>query len=173
MSDIIVRPETADDIRAIDVVNLSAFHHDIEANLIESLRRSPSFVPELSLVAEFNGRIVGHIMFSKITLRRHDTMIDLLELGPMSVVPSQSHRGIGTILVETGIQQARELGYKAICEAGQQSFYKRFNFESASKWGLTCSLPVPEESITALELEADVLTGGGHLIYPPQFNRLF
>lgn len=173
MSDIIVRPETPDDVRAIDVANLSAFESESEAQLIASLRRSPSFVPELSLVAEYNGRIVGHILLSKIELHRSGEVFAMLELGPMSVVPSQSHRGIGTVLVENAINQAKQRGYKAIAEAGQEKFYKRFNFENISKWGLSCSLPVPEDNVTALELETGFLNGGGNLIYPPQFNSLY
>ncbi|MCB1735787.1 MAG: N-acetyltransferase [Gammaproteobacteria bacterium] len=173
MSDIMVRPETSEDVRAIDVVNLSAFEGDREARLIDALRRSPSFVPELSLVAEFNGRIVGHLLLSKVELRRREQIIHLLELGPMSVVPSQSHRGIGTILIETAINQARERGFKAIVEVGQANYYTRFNFEPAAKWGLSCNLPVPDDAITAIELEAGVLNGGGHIIYPPQFNQLY
>ncbi|MCP5141998.1 MAG: N-acetyltransferase [Gammaproteobacteria bacterium] len=173
MSDIMVRPETADDIRAIDVVNLSAFEGDREARLIDALRRSPSFVPELSLVAEFNGRIVGHLLLSKVELRRREQTIELLELGPMSVVPSQSHRGIGTTLIETAISQAKERGFKAIVEVGAPGYYARFNFEPAAKWGLSCNLPVPDDAITAIELEAGVLNGGGHIIYPPQFNQMY
>ena len=99
--------------------------------------------------------------------------MEVLALAPMSVVPSQSHRGIGSALMETALSKAAGLGYKAIIVIGHPTYYRRFDFQHASKWGISCSLPVPEDSITAKELVHGALDGGGLLRYPPEFTQLF
>ncbi|MDH3871739.1 MAG: N-acetyltransferase, partial [Gammaproteobacteria bacterium] len=98
MHAITVRPETSEDASAIDVVHISAFGGEAEAHLISNLRASGSYNRELSLVAELNGRIVGHVLLTRIALRKDGEEKIVLALGPMSVVPSQSHRGIGSEL---------------------------------------------------------------------------
>ncbi len=107
MQPIKVRAEVADDYRAIDVVNLSAFEGEAEAQLVDELRNSDGFIPDLSLVAELNGRVVGHVVLSKVKLKLGQESSEILALGPMSVVPSQSHRGIGSELIEAAIARAR------------------------------------------------------------------
>jgi putative acetyltransferase len=173
MGQVSVRQENKDDIRAIDVVHLSAFEGDAEAGLIDDLRASSSFIPELSLVAEFNGRIVGHILLSKVKLLSDAGGQDILALAPMAVVPSQSHRGIGSELVQRAIEEAKALGQKAIVVAGRPDFYKRFGFEPASKWGLTSNLSIATDLITAIELEEGSLGGGGNVIYPSMFEKVY
>ena len=114
MQNIIVRSESPEDIRAIDVVNLSAFEGEAEAKLVSAIRELPCFIPELSLVAEFNSRIVGHLLLSKVRFEVANRDTEILALAPMSVVPSQSHRGIGADLIEAGIARARDKGFGAI-----------------------------------------------------------
>jgi putative acetyltransferase len=173
MEDVIVRQETSEDIRAIDVVNLSAFQGDDEANFVTAIRQTPSFVPELSLVAEFGGRIVGHVLLFKVALVSSDGERNILALAPMSVVPSQSHRGIGSALVRAGVAKAGSLGYGGIVVIGHPDFYKRFGFENASKWGVRCPVSAPDEAVTAKELVAGGLEGGGTVRYPRSFVELF
>lgn len=170
MQGITVRSETADDIKAIDVVHLSAFEGDDEVGLIGSLRESSSFVPELSLVAEFHNRIVGHVLLTKVRLQRDKDGMDILALAPMAVVPSQSHRGIGSELVKAAIDKATELGYPAVVVVGQPDFYQRFGFEPVSNWKLSCSLAVAGDLVSAIEVKKGSLEEGGHIIYPSQFN---
>lgn len=173
MSMIQVRQENPEDIRAIDVVHLSAFEGDDEVGLIGSLRSSSGYVSELSLVAEFNGRIVGHVMLTKVRLLQGSKSQDILALAPMAVVPSQSHRGIGSELVQAGIEQARKLGYKAIAVVGHPEFYQRFGFDKASKWGLETNLSVSNELLTAYELKEGTLKEGGNVIYPSLFDCVY
>jgi putative acetyltransferase len=71
MHEVIVRAEAPEDVKAIDVVNLSAFQGESEARLVSAIRASAEFIPDLSLVAEINGRIVGHLLLSKVKLQRN------------------------------------------------------------------------------------------------------
>ncbi len=172
--DIIVRPEIAGDVKAIDVVNLSAFEGEAEAQLVETMRRLPGFAPELSLVAELNGRIVGHVLLTRVPLQQEGGRATrVLALGPMSVVPSQSHRGIGSALIRAAIDQARKLGLGAIVVAGHPEYYRRLGFEPAAKWALGSNLRVAEDALTVLELQAGTLHGGDRVVYPDPFARIF
>jgi len=173
MENITVRPETADDIRAIDVVNISAFEGEGEARLVTALRELSGDTKILSLVAEFNGRIVGHLMLSPVAVHQRDQDVTALALAPMSVVPSQSHRGIGTELVEASIAIAKQKGYKVILVAGHPDYYKRFGFRNASDWELNTNLPVPEEALLVLELEEGILHKGGTVTYPAPFLECY
>jgi putative acetyltransferase len=173
MQSITVRPETPDDVRAIDVVHISAFGGEAEAQLVSALRDSATYNRELSLVAELGGRIVGHLLLSRVPLRRDGEEKIVLALGPMSVVPSQSHRGIGSELIQAGIQLAREKGYGAIVVMGHPEYYKRFGFVSARERQVSCNLPAPEEALTVMEVVDGNLEGGGHVEYPEPFIELY
>ena len=173
MQQIKVRAEAPDDFRAIDVVNLSAFEGEAEAQLIGELRGSKVFIPDLSLVAELNGRVVGHVVLSKVQLKSDGGSSEILALGPMSVVPSQSHRGIGSELIEAAVARAKPLCFAAIVVAGHPDYYQRFGFKPAREWGITCNLPIPEDALTAMELVKGALAGGGRVEYPELFKALF
>ena len=173
MQEVKVRQENQSDGKAIAVVNRSAFGGEAEAQLVDVVRQSKSYIPELSLVAEIGDRVSGHIMLFQAHLDRQGKQSEILALAPMSVVPSQSHRGIGSTLLEVALEKATSLGYKAVVVIGHPDYYQRFGFEHASKWGISSSLPVPEDSITTKELVTGALKGGGLLIYPPEFTRLF
>jgi len=173
MQQIKVRAETADDFRAIDVVNLSAFEGEEEAQLIGALRKSPGFIPDLSLVAELNGRIVGHVVLSKVRFQSGQDSSEILALGPMSVVPSQSHRGIGSELIEAAVARAKPLCYSAIVVAGHPDYYQRFGFKKAGDWNVSCNLSVPDDALLAMELVDGALAGGGTVEYPELFKALF
>ena len=173
MQTITVRPETPDDVRAIDVVHISAFGGEAEAQLVSALRASSSYNRELSLVAELGGRIVGHILLTRVPLRKGGQEKHVLALGPMSVVPSQSHRGIGSELIQAGIRLAREKGYGSIVVLGHPEYYSRFGFVQAKDRHVTCNLPAPAEALTVLEVEPGNLAGGGHVEYPEPFVALY
>ena len=173
MQPIKVRAEVADDYRAIDVVNLSAFEGEAEAQLVDELRKSDGFIPDLSLVAELNGRVVGHVVLSRVKLKTSQGNSEILALGPMSVVPSQSHRGIGSELIRAAINLAKEKGYGAIVVLGHPEYYKRFGFSNAKDYQVSCNLPAPEDALTIIEIVAGNLAGGGHVEYPEPFIALY
>jgi putative acetyltransferase len=173
MQPVAVRTENPDDARAIDVVHISAFGGEAEAQLVSELRASGAYNRELSLVAELGGRLVGHVLLTRVPLRKGGTEKQVLALGPMSVVPSQSHRGIGSELIQASIGLAREKGYGSIVVLGHPEFYKRFGFVPAKQHQVTCNLPAPEEALTVCEIEPGNLAGGGHVEYPEPFLALY
>jgi putative acetyltransferase len=91
----------------------------------------------------------------------------------MSVVPSQSHRGIGSALIQAAIGRARDMRYTAIVVAGQPEYYERFDFQPAATWGLTSNLRLPADGLTAMELTSGALKGGGEVLYPAPFAEIF
>ena len=173
MQGVSVRRESSSDIKAVDVVHMSAFEGEAEVGLIDALRQSVGFDPALSLVAEFHGRIVGHVLLTKARLQRERDGVDVLALAPLAVVPSQSHRGIGSSLVNAAVEAGRSQGYGAIVVIGHPEFYRRLGFSSAADWGLRCNLPVPAEAVTAIELNPGCLKGGGTVVYPAQFSSIY
>ena len=173
MTTIQVRQETPEDFRAIDVVHLSAFEGDDEVGLVNSLRASSGYISDLSLVAEFNGRIVGHVLLTKVRLLQGKDSTDILALAPMAVVPSQSHRGIGSELIQAVVEKANKLGHKGIVVVGHPEFYQRFGFKSAAKWGLETNLSVSNDLVTAMELEDKCFEDGGNVIYPALFDCVY
>jgi putative acetyltransferase len=173
MHPITVRPETAEDIRAIDVVHISAFGGEAEAQLVSALRESTTYNRELSQVAELGGRIVGHVLLTRVPLRKDGEEKHVLALGPMSVVPSQSHRGIGSELINASIKLAKEKGYGAIVVLGHPEYYKRFGFVQARDLQVSCNLPAPEDALTVMEIVDGNLAGGGHVEYPEPFVSLY
>ena len=173
MQPIRVRAEAASDFNAIDVVNLSAFEGEAEAQLVGELRKSAGFIPDLSLVAELNGRIVGHVVLSRVQLKSGGKTREILALGPMSVVPSQSHRGIGSELIDAAVARAKPLCYEAIVVAGHPDYYRRFGFKQASEQGVSCNLDLPDDALLVMELVDGALAGGGEVEYPDIFRALF
>lgn len=173
MTEITVRAENPSDIQAIDVVNISAFQGEDEAQLVSELRNSSDFIPELSLVAEYKGRLVGHLMLSPIKFSGLPNPPEILTLAPMSVVPSQSSRGIGGALLRAGIDKAGQLGFKLIVEVGQTEYYKRHGFRPIEEFGLQHSLSISDEFITLYSLTEGRDMRNAKLIFPPAFVNMF
>ena len=122
----VIRPETAADRDAIRQVNEAAFPGGPEADLVDALRASNAWLPELSLVAEDDGEVVGHALFSVVSL---DSGPELLSLGPMGVVPKRQRTGIGTLLVRRGLEIAGRADYPLVAVLGHPEFYPRFGFQ--------------------------------------------
>src|SRR3569833_2046499 len=115
MQEIKMREERQGDAEEIAEDNRSAFRGEDEAHLVAALRSSPSFVPVLSLGAVVGGRFSRHILLFRATLMRPQGKAeDVLALAPMAVVPSQSHRGIGSMLIQEAIRRASAQKNRAI-----------------------------------------------------------
>lgn len=142
-----------------------------EQDLVVRLRNSDAFIHDLSIVAEQDGNIVGHIMLTLGHIEHEDVFIDTLVLGPVSVHPEHQNKGIGSILIRESINRAKTLGYKSINLVGHEKYYPRFGFKPASDWGIKMELEVPDQNFMFLELfENSLKNSQGLLKYPKEFN---
>lgn len=145
-------------------------HH--EQFLVENLRKSDAFIPELSLVAEDeNGRIAGHILFTKIKIVNGSESFESLALAPVSVKPEFQNQGLGGKLITEGHRIARELGYQSVILIGHEKYYPRFGYEKTSNFGVSFPFEIPEENGMAIELVKDGLKNKkGMVKYPKEFG---
>jgi putative acetyltransferase len=150
----LIREELPGDIAAIHRINTAAFDTETEANLVDALREQKAVV--VSLVAEEQGELVGHILFSPVTLSP-DSSIKVAGLAPMAVLPARQNRGIGSALVREGIARCRQLGHEAIVVLGHPHYYPRFGFVPSVKYGIRSEYDVPEEVFMVLELKPEAL----------------
>jgi putative acetyltransferase len=166
-----IRAEAPGDEVAIHRVNALAFETEAEANLVDALRRNGGVT--LSLVAEDEGEIVAHILFSPVTIDRGGAVSTMIGLAPMAVVPSHQRRGIGSRLVREGIDRLRGLGHGAIIVLGHPEFYPRFGFSRASEFGLRWENECSDEAFMALELVEGALGAGEGIVrYRPELSEV-
>ena len=158
-----IRPEEHADAEAVREVNEAAFGSSLEADIVEKARKTAE--PLVSLVAEVDGEIAGHILFSPVALNG-DHSVQLMGLGPMSVVPTSQRRGIGSALVREGLAQCQSKGCSAVVVLGHPEYYPRFGFVPASRYGITSEYDVPDEVFMLLELQPGSLQDvSGQVIY--------
>lgn len=165
-----IREETTADRNAVCDLNASAFSSDAEARLVDALRESAD--EYISLVAVKNQHIVGHIMFSPVTLEAFDGL-RLMGLAPMAVSPFLQRAGIGSELVTEGLQRCTSLDIGAVAVLGHPEYYPRFGFRPSSRWGIKSEYNVPEDVFMLLELTSSYLHGyQGTIRYAPAFTKL-
>jgi putative acetyltransferase len=162
------RPETSQDRVDIRNVNQAAFGGGDEANLVDALREDS--LVEVSLVAELDNQIVGHILFSRVTIITNTGMVEAVSLAPMAVLPSYQRQGIGSRLVDAGLEACRKQGHRIVLVLGHPEFYPRFGF--SAKLAQPLESPFGSgEAWMALELVPDALDGvAGRVKYPPPFG---
>lgn len=165
-----IRDETAADRGAIRQVHLSAFGGVEEADLVDALRDGD--FGAVSKVAIIDQQIVGHILFSEVCIVRDGQVAPALSLAPMAVIPDRQRQGIGSLLVQAGLDACRRRGDRVILVLGHPGFYSRFGF-AADKARLLSSPFGGGEAWMALELVPDSLNSGeaARVEYSPPFNR--
>lgn len=168
---IAVRPEGPGDEAAIREVNARAFDGPIEAALVDALRANAGVT--LSLVAELDGRVVGHILFSPVAIDRGGLLDEAIGLAPMAVLPEHQRAGIGSRLVREGLAELKRRGARAVIVLGHPAYYPRFGFERASRFGLRWEQPCPDDAFMALELDPGALSAGPGIVrYRPEFAEV-
>lgn len=170
----IIRQENKNDYEKVyNLVKLAfanATHSDgDEQNLVTRLRESEAFIPELSLVAEVEDEIVGHILFTKIKIGDSNTVG--VALAPLAVKPQFQNRGIGGELIKEGHRIAKELGYGFSVVLGHDSYYPKFGYQPARKYSIIAPFPVDDKNFMAIKLNDSVDSfHGGVVEYAKEFN---
>ncbi len=158
----IIREEDIKDYEKVEELVKIAFetaeHTDgNEFKLVKKLRKSDGFIKELSLVAEEDGELLGHIIFTKAKIGE----VEGLALAPLSVIPTAQKKGIGTALMNKGHEIAKEMGYDIVVVLGSEKYYPRVGYKPASTYGITAPFEVPDENFMAISLnnKTDLING--------------
>jgi putative acetyltransferase len=166
----LIRPEEARDQPAVYALNSAAFETCLEARLVDALRQQAH--PLISLVADNGHAVVGHILFSPVSLAGHPGL-NIMGLAPMAVAPDHQRKGIGSALVRAGLDRCEQLGVGAVVVLGHPKYYPRFGFCSSSRFGIKSEYGVPEEVFMLMELQPGYLHGAsGTLKYHSAFGKV-
>jgi putative acetyltransferase len=168
-----VRPERPDDRAAIADVVAAAFRSPAEALLVDDIRASPGFIPALSLVADDDDEVVGHVMISVVSLDDAGTRHRAVSLSPLAVRPDRQRRGVGGALVRAALDRADELGEPLVVLEGSPDYYGRFGFEHSVPLGIEIDLPswAPAGAAQVRRLSGYDPAIRGRVVYPPAFDR--
>lgn len=169
-----IRPETEADFDAIRTVVEAAFGSPVEAKLVDEIRADACYRPELALVAEEDGEIIGHVMVSHAELHDGEVIHRIAMLSPLAVAPARHKGGIGSELVRTVSAKADSLGDAIVVLEGSPAYYPRFGFVDSRTLGIDIHLPdwAPPEAGQALPLSAYDASLRGTVVYPPPFQGL-
>jgi len=165
---ILIRPETTNDVAAIHVVEASAFGRDDEAALVDALRTLNQDFN--SLVAALGDEIVGHICFSRLSIEGGSEDSTVLALAPLAVLPEHQRHGIGSMLVQAGLEECRRRNADAVFVVGHPDYYSRFGFRPASEVGVRCEFEVPDQAFRVIKVRPNTVTPGV-LRYPQPFHQ--
>lgn len=167
----LIRQETEKDYRQVYKLIKTAFasaeHSDgNEQDLVSALRKGAAFVPQLSLVAEIDGQIAGHILFTEAMVGR----VTVLALAPLSVLPAYQRQGIGTALIAAGHKIARGLGYPYSLVLGSKRYYPRFGYRPAGQFGIQAPPGISAANFMALPLQEPAQPLCGAVAYALEFG---
>lgn len=167
----LIRKEEPKDYEIIYSVVKDAFdsaeHSDgNEQDLVNALRKGEAFIPELSLVAEIDGKIVGHIMFTKAKVGEDTVLV----LAPLSVLPEYQRMGIGISLIKEGHKIANKIGYEYSIVLGSQKYYPKMGYLPADRFGIKPSFDVPNENFMAYKIKEDAAGIHGIIKYAKEFG---
>jgi len=167
----IVRPEQTGDQGPVRNLNELAFGRPNEADLVDALRLRGAIA--FSLVAVDKGAVVGHILFTPVSVESGAASFSAVALGPMAVLPDYQRTSIGSELMQLGLQSCRKAGHDIVVVLGHPTYYPRFGFVPARPLGITCEFDVPDEVFMVAELRPNALKGrSGVVKYQPEFNTV-
>jgi predicted N-acetyltransferase YhbS len=176
MNGILIRKERVEDHGAVEDLIREAFRKEEHSDhrehiLVHDLRLMGSFIPDLSLVAVKDGRIIGHILMTPIHIVDGTEDHPSLALAPVSVNPAFQKEGVGGSLIRAAHTKARMMGHRSVILLGHESYYPRFGYKRASSFGIRLPFDVPDENAMAFELVEGGLKGvTGVVVYPAPFH---
>jgi putative acetyltransferase len=165
---LIIRPEQPKDYDAIDRLNQLAFNQPNEAELVRRIRASEDYIPDISFVAEYQGKIIGHILLSFVDLVGENTF-KILCLAPLAVLPDYQNQGVGSTLVKASLEGAEAKAEALVVLVGHSWFYPKFGFKPAIHCQIKHPFPVPEEAFMVKPLSHYHPQYRGTVRYPPAF----
>lgn len=171
-SGLVLREERPADAAAIRAVLEAAFPTSAEADLVERIRAAGSLRPDLSLVAELDGAVVGHILLSPVTLETGGGPEPVLELAPMAVAPACQRQGIGSALVIAGLDAAEVRDEPLVLVLGHPWFYPRFGFRPASTFGIRAPGDASDAAFMVKPLTTYRRELSGQVVLPPTFGGI-
>jgi putative acetyltransferase len=166
-----IRLEKPEDIPFVHTVNEQAFDRLAEARLVDKLRLACT--DNLSLVADDNGSIVGHIMFTPVQVTGGKQKVQGMGLAPMAVLPSRQRQGIGTLLVEYGLKVLRKMRVPFVVVLGHPDYYPRFGFRPAAKYKIKSQWGgIPDEAFMILIMDDKAMqNASGIVMFRDEFNE--
>lgn len=167
----LIRQEVQKDHEEIYKLILEAFgtaeHADgNEQDLVAALRKGDAFIPELSLVAEINGELAGHILFTKAMVGNDEVLV----LAPLSVKPKYQKQGVGIALISEGHKIAKELGYQYALVVGSELYYPKSGYISAEQLGIEVPQGFPPANFMAVKLQENAKALSGAVTYAKEFE---
>lgn len=175
MISVSIRQEKPRDAKAVFELIQKAFENEQysdhkEQFLVERLHKSHDFIPELSLVATLEEKVVGYILLSKILIESDTQTNQSLAMAPLAVLPEYQGNKIGAQLIEEVHKRAKKMGYDSIILLGHEAYYPRFGYKLASSFNITLPFDVPDENCMAIELVENALKHiSGTVVYPNEF----
>ena len=167
---LVIRKEIPGDEAAVRRVNDEAFGRKEEGEIFDKLRKRGALT--ISLVADEDGRLVGYIAFSPVTVESENSSFEATCLAPVAVLPAYQNKGIGSQLVKAGLEECCRLERDVVVLLGHPTYYPRFGFVPAKTKGLECEYEAPDEAWMVIELRDGALAGRqGKVRFQPEFGE--
>ncbi|EDR30079.1 hypothetical protein, conserved [Entamoeba dispar SAW760] len=172
-----IREEQPSDYNEIYLLVQNAFkttEHSsgTEQDIVIKIRESNNYIKNLSLVGILQGKIIGHIMVSKISIVNNQNTYNSYAIAPLSIAPDQQRKGYGSQLMKEVISRAQKLGLTHLTLFGDDQFYHRFGFETSTKYGIKTDIPCDEKNCMVIQLQEQGLIGiKGIIKYPNYFFK--
>ncbi|WP_274475815.1 GNAT family N-acetyltransferase [Mangrovimonas aestuarii] len=170
-----IRKEKLTDFKAVNALIKKAFENDPHSEhnehlIVKRLRLTKTFIPDFSIVAEYEGKPVGYILLTQIIIKGKKKKTTSLALAPVAVSPEFQNKGIGTQLINYAHSKAKEQGFESIVVIGHENYYPKFGYLKASSFGINFPFEAPDENCMAIELTPDSLKSAAGLVeYPKAF----
>ena len=170
MNNLLIKPESPAEQEAIWMIHRAAFGRSAEADLVNAIRNAGQMT--LSLVARSKEMPVGHILYSPVSLETNPQHYRVWGLGPIAVLPEYQRQGVGRQLIKTSLEQCKGFGVDTVVLLGHTSYYPKFGFEPASRYGLKFKGEDFGDAFMVLELRKGALASlAGAVHYVPAFDE--